>query len=287
MYSKRFTFWPHIHPFTHTFTPSGRQLPCKVLPNPLEAIWGSVSCPRTLTCWTVGAGTKLSGSSYSHPNMVSYTVIRFPGWRLLLFLRQMKDTSLWPYDSIFVSSDHKSEDQKSSSLSRGAYGKVKQACVRLIWRIGILLVLRSWDPAVCSVSCTVWLETLPPAEPRFTRMALVVILGFFFFTSLTILLANAGVILGFRPCPLRISTVRNVLYFLTGLLRYHYWDPESLCVNVIQHSHHWDPLYSSSFFWSPTTSAYFVLFQPFSYQNVQMVLGMGAMAFFISNSYTF
>ena len=24
--------WPHIHPFTHSFTPSGQQLPCKVLP---------------------------------------------------------------------------------------------------------------------------------------------------------------------------------------------------------------------------------------------------------------
>ena len=36
--------WPLIHPFTHQW----RQLPCKVLACSLGAIWGSVSCPRTL-----------------------------------------------------------------------------------------------------------------------------------------------------------------------------------------------------------------------------------------------
>jgi len=51
---------------------------------------------------------------------------------------------------------------------------------------GVLLGPRPWNPAVCSVRWTVCTETLPPAEPRFTRMTLMVILGFFF-TSLTIL----------------------------------------------------------------------------------------------------
>ena len=44
---------------------------------------------------------------------------------------------------------------------------------------------------------------------------------------------------------------------------------------AIQHSHLWDPVYSSAIFWLLTTSAYFVLFQRFLYQNVQLALEMG------------
>ena len=127
----------------------------------------------------------------------------------------MKDISLWPNNSIFVSSDHKTEHQKSSSLSRWAFAKGQVGfCVPF---------LEEWHPprsvymVPSSVQWTVCLETLPPAEPRYTRIALVVIL-WFFFTSLAILVASTGVTFGFRPRPLKFSTVWNVLYFFFSFL---------------------------------------------------------------------
>ena len=144
----------------------------------------------------------------------------FLGLKATPFLHQMKDTSLWPNNSIFVSSDHKTEEQKSSSLLRWASAKAKWAFVCLILKSGVLLGLRPWIPSVCSVCWNVCLERLPPVEPRLNRMALVVILGFFF-TYLTIPLASTFVTFVFHLRPLRFSMVQNALYYLLILYIYY------------------------------------------------------------------
>lgn len=71
----------------------------------------------------------------------------------------------------------------------------------LIWRSGFLLGLHLCNPAVSSVRWTVCLEMLAAAWPRLLRMALVVILGFFF-TSQTMSPASAGVTFDFPPTEL-------------------------------------------------------------------------------------
>ena len=103
----------------------------------------------------------------------------------------MKDTSLCPNNSILFHLNIKHTRTEFSFFVQMSICK-GQAGFCVPWKSG---------PVVCSIRWTVCLETLPPAEPRFTRMALVMILGFFF-TSLTILLASTGVTFGFRSRPL-------------------------------------------------------------------------------------
>lgn len=57
---------------------------------------------------------------------------------LLLFLIKTKATSLFPNNSISVSSDCRIDDQKSS-MSNWAFVKAQRAFVYLSWRSGILL----------------------------------------------------------------------------------------------------------------------------------------------------
>lgn len=105
----------------------------------------------------------------------------FPNEGNIVVARQFNFCFIWPlniWPEVFF-------------VSRWAFAKAKRAFVGFIWRSGVLLDLHPWNPAVFSVRWTICLETLPPAEPRFTRMALMVILGFF--------VSSASVLWDFPP----------------------------------------------------------------------------------------
>ena len=164
-----------------------------------------------LWSWTIYCGSlvhwlkNIPKALGSHHHVWRWGTV-FLGLKASPFLCQMKATSLWPNNYIFVSSDHKTEDQKSASLSRWALTKAKRAFVCLIWRSGVLLGLRPWNRAVCIVCWTICLDMLTSAVHISTRKALVVILGFFF-SSLTSswpaqvsLLASGHVLWDFPQC---------------------------------------------------------------------------------------
>lgn len=78
----------------------------------------------------------------------------------------------------------------------------------------ILLDLLQWNPVVCSVHWTVYFEMIPTAEPRFSRMDLVVMLDFF--STFSTVRISIHVTFGFQPCPLRFSPVQLFLITLSN-----------------------------------------------------------------------
>ena len=94
------------------------------------------------------------------------------------FFRQTKATSLCPKSSIFVSSDHKTDDQKLRSLSKCAFAKARRACVCLCFRSGVFLGRHPWRPPLCNIRWRVCLDILVPDSLRLFWRALIVIRGF-------------------------------------------------------------------------------------------------------------